>query len=65
MEDVALSAWLRERGLRVELRAGRGRCLVAARALSAGSLLLEQPPHAFAALDGACDACGRQSAAPL
>ena len=59
--DAPLSSWLASRGLRVERRDGRGRCLVAARAFAPGDLLLEQPPYAAVLLDGApaCDACGR------
>ena len=56
-----LASWLSGRGLAVEQRAGRWRCLVAARAFSPGDLLLEQEPYAAVLLDGAaaCDACGR------
>lgn len=52
------------RGLSIETRPGRGRCLVATRAFAVGDLLLEEPPYASVVSDGssACDACGRQSA---
>jgi hypothetical protein len=57
----SLPAWLASRGLRVEEREGRGRCLVAARPFAPGDLLLEQAPYAAVLLDDApaCDACGR------
>ena len=54
-----LDAWLADRGLCIQQRSNRGRCLVTTRARSPGDLLLETPPFACVALDDtpACDTC--------
>ena len=58
--DPALAVWLADRGLSIEQRPGRGRCLITLRSRQPGDLLLETPPVAFTALDdvAACDQCG-------
>jgi SET and MYND domain-containing protein len=54
-----LDAWLATRGLCIQQRPGRGRCLVTTTVRAQGDTLLETPPFACVALDDvpACDAC--------